>query len=152
MKIVKEMVDELNMGIIAAQCGATYGNRHQVLGIRLMSLSMCLAGCIPTLAAAAPNGPDLNTSINNGINFVSLLMKFVCIVAALAGLVAFIMGIVWAKKKTQPEYARDITVGQIFGGLLGGPALMVCGALAYMFINSFYGGATVGSTVQLPSS
>lgn len=154
MKQLRQVFNEVKMGYVVAQCGGHVHlqNSMQLNGVRLMLLGSTLAP-LSAFATSTGSAPTVQTSVSNMTQMVTLFFKLIAVVAALAGFVYFVCGIVWAIKKSKPEFATQITAGQVFGGLLGGPALAVAGVLFFMVINSFYGSSSAaGQGVTLSTS
>jgi hypothetical protein len=83
--------------------------------------------------------------------FGNLILKAIALFVAIGGVCVFIAGINWAIKKSRPEFATQITTGQVIGALIGGPCLGIAGILFYQVVNTFFGGSQVGTPVNINS-
>jgi hypothetical protein len=150
MQFLKKVFDDINVGILTAQAGGSFSNKRQSQGVAMMTAGMTLLGVLPNSAFAQSSG-NLNDGINKAMSFGNLLLKAIALFMAIAGVCVFIAGINWAVKKSRPEFATQITTGQIIGGLIGGPCLGIVGVLFNQVINTFFGGSQIGSTVTIPT-
>lgn len=148
MKLVKKVFDDINVGILTAQAGGSFANKRQSQGVAMITVGMTLLGVLPSSAFAQSTG-SLNDGINRAMSFGNLLLKAIALFMAIAGVCVFIAGINWAVKKSRPEFATQITTGQIIGGLVGGPCLGIAGVLFNQVINTFFGGAQIGTPVTV---
>ena len=154
MSKVKQFLDDVTIGFVAAQCGAAMGeNEKQKTGVRLILFGAALGGFSPMLAFGQ-QAPTAQQAISNTTTIIGLLFKMIAVAMALGGFVYFCLGVMWAIRKSRPEYATQITVGQIIGGMAGGPALGIAGVLFFMVINSLFGNnsGSVGQSVQVNQS
>lgn len=150
MKAIKKVYDEINVGILTARVGGPLENKRQSQGIAMITGGLTVFGALPDSAFAQQSG-DLNSAIAKGMSFGNLLLKAIALFVAIAGVCVFIAGINWAVKKSRPEFATQITTGQVIGALIGGPCLGIAGILFYQVINTFFGGSQIGTPVTVSS-
>lgn len=149
MNKVPSLLDEINVGILSAHAGMNiYTNKHQARGAAMMALGLTMLGVLPGDVFAQATG-GIEQGINKGISLANLILKAIAIFVAVGGVCVFIAGVNWAVKKSRPEFATQITTGQIIGALIGGPVLGVVGIVFNMFINSFFGNQQLGTTVTV---
>ena len=150
MKAVRKVIDDINVGIMTAHVDGNLGNKRQNQGVAMIACGLAMLCVLPDSAFAQQSG-NLNTGITNAMTFGNLVLKAIALFVAIGGVCVFIAGINWAIKKSRPEFATQITTGQVIGALIGGPCLGIAGILFYQVVNTFFGGSQVGTPVNISS-
>lgn len=86
-------------------------------------------------ASHAIAGDGIQQGFENIKNIIALAIEVISVVCVIGGFVMLIMGLSAAYKKSKPQEGQSVTAGQIFGGILGGPALAAAGFFLYEIID-----------------
>lgn len=70
---------------------------------------------------------DIEKGLGNIVTIVETIIDVIAVLCVLAGFYFFVSGIMMAIKKSKPETASQVTGGQIFGHIIGGPILTIAG-------------------------